>query len=87
MVTGFAARREIVEGRALPGTEPVLAPQPTSFANGRYEVKRFLGEGGKKKVYLAYDTLSDGMKAMIADLRTVNLYNKKKKRPAAMAQR
>ena len=30
---------------------------PTSFANGRYEVKRFLGEGGKKKVYLAQDTL------------------------------
>ncbi|MEE8159769.1 MAG: hypothetical protein V3T78_10470, partial [Dehalococcoidia bacterium] len=27
--------------------------QPTSFANGRYEVKRFLGEGGKKRVYLA----------------------------------
>ena len=32
---------------------------PTSFANGRYEVKRFLGEGGKKKVYLAHDTLLD----------------------------
>jgi len=32
--------------------------QPTSFANGRYEVKRFLGEGGKK-VYLAQDTLLD----------------------------
>ena len=27
---------------------------PTSFANGRYQVKRFLGEVGKKKVYLAY---------------------------------
>ena len=24
-------------------------PEPTSFANGRYQVKRFLGEGGKKK--------------------------------------
>jgi taurine dioxygenase len=35
-------------------------------------------------LYMAYDTLSDGMKAMIANLRTVNLYNKKKKRPAAM---
>ena len=33
--------------------------QPTSFANGRYEVKRFLGEGGKKKVYLAQDMLLD----------------------------
>ena len=33
--------------------------QPTSFANGRYQVKKLLGEGGKKKVYLAQDTLLD----------------------------
>jgi hypothetical protein len=33
--------------------------QPTSFAGGRYQVKKFLGEGGKKKVYLAHDTLLD----------------------------
>ena len=33
--------------------------QPIFFANGRYEVKRFLGEGGKKRVYLAQDTLLD----------------------------
>ena len=33
--------------------------QPTSFAGGRYQVKRFLGEGGKKKVYLAHDTTLD----------------------------
>ncbi len=33
--------------------------QPTSFAEGRYEVRKFLGEGGKKKVYLAHDTLLD----------------------------
>jgi len=32
---------------------------PTSFAGGRYQVKKFLGEGGKKKVYLAHDTLLD----------------------------
>ena len=43
---------------------PPFAPkppevQPTSFANGRYEVTRFLGEGGKQKVYLAQDTLLD----------------------------
>src|SRR3989304_1161991 len=35
------------------------APQPTSFAGGRYKVKKFLGEGGKKKVYLAHDTTLD----------------------------
>jgi len=34
-------------------------PEPTSFAGGRYEVRRFLGEGGKKRVYLAHDTVLD----------------------------
>ena len=34
-------------------------PCPTSFANGRYAVKRFLGEGGKKRVYLVHDTPLD----------------------------
>ena len=39
---------------------PVSIPfPPTSFANGRYRVNQFLGEGGKKKVYLAHDTLLD----------------------------
>jgi tetratricopeptide (TPR) repeat protein len=32
---------------------------PASFVNDRYQVKEFLGEGGKKKVYLAHDTLLD----------------------------
>jgi len=36
----------------LPSPSP---PQPTSFANGGYQIKRFLGEGGKKKVYMAHD--------------------------------
>ncbi len=30
-------------------TPTSASEQPTSFANGRYEVKRFLGEGGKKR--------------------------------------
>ena len=38
---------------------PSLSPEPTSFAGGRYKVKKFLGEGGKKKVYLAHDTVLD----------------------------
>jgi tetratricopeptide (TPR) repeat protein len=33
--------------------------EPTSFADGRYQVRKLLGEGGKKKVYLAHDTLLD----------------------------
>jgi serine/threonine protein kinase len=32
---------------------------PVSFVGGRYQVKRFLGEGGKKKVYLVHDTMLD----------------------------
>ncbi|MEX2236219.1 MAG: protein kinase [Dehalococcoidia bacterium] len=40
-----------------PEVEPEL-PKET-FANGRYELKKFLGEGGRKKVYLAHDTLLD----------------------------
>jgi tetratricopeptide (TPR) repeat protein len=32
---------------------------PTSFVNGRYQVKKFLGEGGKKKVYLVHDKVLD----------------------------
>ena len=35
-------------------------------------------------LHLAYDTLSDGMKALIADLRTISIYDKQKTRPAAM---
>ena len=38
---------------------PPAAPLPTSFASGRYQVKELLGEGGKKKVYLAHDTTLD----------------------------
>ena len=32
---------------------------PTSFANDRYQVSKFLGEGGKKRVYQAHETLLD----------------------------
>ncbi|MFN0070924.1 MAG: inactive serine/threonine-protein kinase VRK3, partial [Chloroflexota bacterium] len=39
--------------------QPLPASAPTSFANGRYQVARLLGEGGKKRVYLAHDTLLD----------------------------
>ncbi|MEX1255963.1 MAG: protein kinase [Dehalococcoidia bacterium] len=39
---------------------PAPAPAlPASFASGRYQVQRFLGEGGKKRVYLAHDTRLD----------------------------
>jgi predicted ATPase len=40
-------------------TATPTSPEPTSFAGGRYQVKKFLGEGGKKKVYLVHDTSLD----------------------------
>ena len=43
---------------AIPTVVDAVTPTPTSFANDRYQVKRFLGEGGKKKVFLAHDTTS-----------------------------
>ena len=51
---------------ADPASSPSLIPSPaprsvqsTSFGDGRYQIKHLLGEGGKKKVYLAHDTLLD----------------------------
>jgi len=43
----------------LRASGPDGVPTPTSFANDRYQVSRFLGEGGKKRVYQAHDTLLD----------------------------
>ena len=59
-----AAEREPVEASppgAAPASEPAATQvtHSTSFASGRYQVQRFLGEGGKKRVYLAHDTLLD----------------------------
>ncbi|MBI2851386.1 MAG: protein kinase [Chloroflexi bacterium] len=49
------------QSSVVQASPPVLnqSPIPASFANGRYTVKKFLGEGGKKKVYLAHDTTLD----------------------------
>ena len=44
---------------AIPSMPATPAAPATSFADGRYQVKQLLGEGGKKKVYLAHDTLLD----------------------------
>jgi class 3 adenylate cyclase len=44
-----AATVGVIQGQVSP-------PLPAEFAHGRYEVVRFLGEGGRKRVYLARDT-------------------------------
>ncbi|HYS93259.1 MAG TPA: serine/threonine-protein kinase, partial [Candidatus Acidoferrales bacterium] len=54
------SNRDAGSGQTAAAQEPTLPTSfPTSFAAGRYEVKRFLGEGGKKRVYLAHDTTLD----------------------------
>ncbi len=48
--------------QASAGRTPTPAPSPVVpavLAGGRYQVQRFLGEGGKKRVYLAHDSRLD----------------------------
>ena len=49
----------IGKGLAADAGHPESPVHPSSFAGDRYQVKRFLGEGGKKRVYLAHDTRLD----------------------------
>ena len=44
---------------ASPPTGPEATDTPPTFAGGRYLVQRPLGEGAKKRVYLAHDELLD----------------------------
>ncbi len=55
---GIASSGHAIPDRASTASGPSTAV-PESFAGGRYEVRRFLGEGGKKRVFLAHDTRLD----------------------------
>ncbi|MEO6397517.1 MAG: protein kinase, partial [Tepidiformaceae bacterium] len=48
-------------GSSIPEAAPASpAPDlPVSFVSGRYAVRRFLGEGGRKRVFLAHDSRLD----------------------------
>jgi hypothetical protein len=59
-VISDGSREDEVESSSPP---EAVEEMPESFVNGRYVVQRFLGEGGKKSVYLAHDTTLDRMVA------------------------
>ena len=59
--------------------------RPTTFASGRYRVREFLGEGGKKKVYLAHDTVLD-REVALAVIKTEGLDETSKTRITREAQ-
>ena len=68
-----------------PTTSAPTQAQPNSFANGRYQVTKFLGEGGKKKVYLAHDTTLD-REVAFALIKTEGLDNTSRTRIKREAQ-
>jgi serine/threonine-protein kinase len=85
-----AAQRNLSPEAAPPSPpSPRLAVEqveiPASFASGRYTVKRFLGEGGKKKVYLAHDATLDRDVAF-ALIKTDGLDDTSRERIAREAQ-
>ena len=74
-------------GHALTETvpKPLTSPEPTSFSGSRYQVKKKLGEGGKKKVYLTHDTKL-GRDVAFALIKIENLDDKDRTRITREAQ-
>jgi len=88
-----AANQEPQDSNSPPagrGTDPALsAPatpsHPSSFVAGRYRVERFLGEGGRKRVFLAHATTLDRDIAF-AQIRTEGLDDLARERVMREAQ-
>lgn len=62
---------------------------PGAYGNGRYEIVRFLGEGGRKRVYLARDTRLNrevAVSAFKSDGADANALERARREAAAMAQ-
>jgi hypothetical protein len=58
---GYALAERVAATSPKLASEPDAAQRraPSSLASGRYRIGRFLGEGAKKRVYLAHDALLD----------------------------
>jgi predicted amidophosphoribosyltransferase len=61
LATRFCGQCGAALAAATPATAAAAAQPalPSSFASGRYQVRAFLGEGAKKRVYLTHDTRLD----------------------------
>ncbi|UCD08025.1 MAG: protein kinase, partial [Dehalococcoidales bacterium] len=78
--------QSLTESTPAPAKEStVSATEPTSFVDGRYQVIKKLGEGGKKKAYLVHDSKLDRDVAF-ALIKTENLDEKARKRITREAQ-
>ena len=51
-----ACAADLTAAGRIAALQPHAPAPPTKLADGRYEVLRFLGEGGRKQVYLAWDS-------------------------------
>ncbi len=56
---GASGPQAVRSPRSAPAPAAAAPPLPNTVGNGRYRVKRFLGEGARKRVYLARDTSLD----------------------------
>src|SRR3954469_3635043 len=53
------ARADQPQAATPSAAEPQPPEAPKELAGGRYTIDRYLGEGGRKRVYLAHDTVLD----------------------------